>query len=326
METQVEKQVLVSVIVPIYKVEQYLPTCIEDILAQSYPLLDVILVNDGSPDRCGEICDEYAAKDKRISVIHQVNAGVSAARNAGLDRAKGDYIAFVDSDDRIHHSFIEELLMHIGGHKIVYCGYDLFDQDAEVNPECALSIGNEKIRLDRDPLGKLVDVLQILYVVPWNKLYARSLFDSVRYPVGKVHEDEFVIHELLDQIDTAIFIDAPLYYYRRRQGSITADQTNAKGYVYKTEAIYLRRNFFKSLGRENDFIALNTALLKRFVLPTIKKDNAIWAQVSIGDLFRQNRLSWPIRLLLLLKKVCHPLYGWLVNMGKRFLYVTNRSL
>ncbi len=319
METLVEKQILVSIIVPVYKVERYLSICIEDIRAQSYSFLEIILVNDGSPDGSASICDAYAAKDNRIKVIHQDNAGVSVARNVGLDHATGDYIAFVDSDDRIHHLFIELLLQHIGTHKLIYCGYDLFDQDAEVNPMDLLSIPAEPAQIDNDPLGKLVDVLQILYVVPWNKLYAKSLFEKVRYPVGKVHEDEYVIHELLSQVQTAVHLKIPLYYYRRRQGSITADATNQQGYRYKTEAIYLRRNFFKSIGRETDFITLNTALLKRFMLPTIKNDDKIWSKVSFADLFKENHLSLPMRLLLALKKMCYPLYTWLAKTGKRFM-------
>ncbi|WP_165799044.1 glycosyltransferase family 2 protein [Sphingobacterium corticibacter] len=308
---------LVSVIVPIYNVEKYLAHCLEDILAQSYPNLQIILVNDGSKDSSGSICDDFAKKDARIKVIHQENAGVSAARNTGLDHANGMYISFIDSDDRVHTRFIELLLNFIGSNKLITCGYELFDQDFEVNPTDQINVSQIEIQNLSDPLKKLVDIFDILFVVPWNKLYAKSLFDQIRYPSGRVHEDEFVIHEILHQVDVSCYMDIPLYYYRRRAGSITADETNAAGFVDKTEAIYNRRNFFIDLGRNDDASALDSALLKRFVLPTIKNTNHIWSEYSLRDIYTNDTLGLSTRLILLIKKTCYPLYVAMVKIGRK---------
>ncbi|MBB6500972.1 glycosyltransferase family 2 protein [Pedobacter cryoconitis] len=318
MEEVNEREPLVSIIVPVYKVEPYLAICIEDILAQSYPHIEVILVNDGSPDRCGEICEIYALKDHRIHVIHQKNGGVSEARNVGLDHARGDYIAFVDSDDRVHTQFIALMLQHIGQHKLLYCSYNLFDESEGVERKAHLHHGSYDVSIDVDPMEKIADVFKTIFVVPWNKLYAKCLWDQIRYPVGKIHEDEFVIHELLRAAGPIVHLDLPLYYYRMRKGSITADETNADGFIDKTEAIYQRRNFFLSQGRQREFKQLNTALLSRFALPTIEKNNAIWRRFSILDIFRSNQLPLSLQLFLVLKKVNYPIYSFLVRNGKRF--------
>lgn len=318
MEKMIETQhPLVSVIVPIYNVENYLKLCLADILAQSYPNLEIILVNDGSKDASGSICDDFAKKDPRIKVIHQENAGVSAARNTGLDHVNGTYISFIDSDDRVHNQFIELLLHYIGSNKLITCGYELFDQDVEVHPNSQINVSQNEIKHISDPLKKLVDIFDILYVVPWNKLYAKSLFDQIRYPSGRVHEDEFVIHEILHQVDISCYMDVPLYYYRRRAGSITADETNVEGFIDKTEAIYNRRNFFLDLGRIDDASALDSALLKRFALPTIKNTNHIWSQYSLRDIYTNDKLGFSTRLILLIKKKCYPLYVVMVKIGRK---------
>ncbi|WP_166332752.1 glycosyltransferase family 2 protein [Sphingobacterium chungjuense] len=318
MEKMIDtKHPLVSIIVPIYNVENYLPRCLEDILAQTYTNLEVILVNDGSRDSSASICDDFAKKDARITVIHQENAGVSAARNTGLDHANGTYISFIDSDDRVHNRFIELLHYYIGSNKLITCGYELFDQDFEVNPNNQIDVSQNDIKQITDPLKKLVDIFDILYVVPWNKLYVKSLFDQIRYPCGRVHEDEFVIHEILHQVDVSCYMDIPLYYYRRRAGSITADETNVAGFIDKTEAIYNRRNFFLDLSRNDDASTLDSALLKRFVLPTIKNTNHIWSQYGLRDIYTNDTLGFSTRLILLIKKKCYPLYVAMVKIGRK---------
>jgi len=207
---------LISVIVPVYKVEDLLPRCVDSILRQSYTALEIILVDDGSPDRCPEICDDFAARDPRVRVIHQHNAGLSAARNSGLDIARGAYVTFVDSDDWIHDDFIKHLVSASERHPLAtVCGAFVraVDESAVTGytpgefvltvPE-ALSAMNTQVRL----------------MTAWGKLYPISLFDTIRFPVGRLHEDEFVVYKLYDRSDVVVMTDLGVYYYWVRRDSI----------------------------------------------------------------------------------------------------------
>lgn len=213
----------ISVIVPIYNVEKYLEKCVYSIINQSYTNLEIILVDDGSPDKCGEICDEFAKKDNRIIVIHKKNGGLSDARNAGLDIAKGDYIGFVDSDDYIAADMYEKLLNAIISDQsdFAICEYvcvyesDEFAQNDKEQMEMVKKCYSTNEFISDKYLyncGK--------YVVAWNKLYKREIFKTLRFPVGKQHEDEFIIHRLFAQCDKISYINEELYYYLQRKGSI----------------------------------------------------------------------------------------------------------
>lgn len=246
---------LISVIVPIYKVEEYLQTCIDSIIKQTYPNLEIILVDDGSPDRCGEICDAYATQDSRIIVVHKKNGGLSDARNAGLDISKGEYIAFVDSDDLVHPQFIELLVENAikTNSDIVICDIVNFDSNESIN---STAINEYKIiERERDfyffvifncfPEKELASNI----VVAWNKLYKKELWNDLRYPYGKLHEDNFVIHSLINMSDKILRIDAPLYYYRQRQESIMFN-IKEKNYIDKTKSSKNRVEFFKNYGNK----------------------------------------------------------------------------
>lgn len=213
-------QELISVIVPIYKVEKYLEFCIDSILKQTYKNLEIILVDDGSPDNCPEICDLYAKKDSRIKVIHRKNGGLSAARNSGIDIATGQYIGFVDSDDYIHPQMYEILMKHIKekSAKLAVCGVlDVFDMKQK-----SIEVASEQLR----ELNS-IEAMKEIYrgystdmVVAWNKLYKKEIFDKIRYQEGKVHEDEFMIHKVLNRVDKIVCTDRKLYYYQRGNASI----------------------------------------------------------------------------------------------------------
>ena len=180
---------LVSVIVPVYKVEAYLCRCVDSILEQTFEDLELILVDDGSPDRSGTICDEYVRQDSRVHVIHQKNGGLSAARNAALDwladNSDSQWVTFVDSDDWIHPQMLETLLRHAqsGQIKVAVCGYQ---ETAEWNREFEPA----------DPEGILWNPEDYFLehntnaVIACAKLYHRSCFSDLRYPVGRIHEDE----------------------------------------------------------------------------------------------------------------------------------------
>lgn len=239
---------LISIIVPIYNVEDYLAQCIDSILVQSYTNFELILVDDGSPDNCGIICDEYAEKDNRIIVIHQTNGGLSDARNSGLNIAKGEYIAFVDSDDLVHPDFIKSLYENIGGCKMIFCDLKRFENEEEL---ISNSISPFKVQtLSQEFLfNHITDFRNPLVIVAWNKLYHKSIWKNISYPKGKVHEDEFVVHKILNECDEVMFIDTPLYYYRMRNDSIMSDNSKMLSKIqYLIESKTERLNFFNEKG------------------------------------------------------------------------------
>lgn len=210
---------LISIIVPIYKVEEYLDRCVESIVNQTYENLEIILVDDGSPDRCGSMCDEWAEKDSRIKVIHKKNGGLSDARNAGLDIAAGAYIAFVDSDDWIHSNYIKILYTSLieNNADVSACDIDIVDDNSDI------TIINEQLTTKVfDNLSAMQSLVQGAEFASnvWNKLYSVELLKNERFIVGKYHEDEFFSYRIISKINTAVFNNAKLYYYYQRSGSI----------------------------------------------------------------------------------------------------------
>ena len=209
----------VSVIIPVYKVEPYLDNCVQSVLDQTYTDFEVILVDDGSPDRCGEMCDGWAERDTRVRVIHQPNGGLSAARNAGIDAATGEYLAFSDSDDLLMPTYLEYLLSLFGE-----C------------PEAAITACNhivvrgESRQKNSDFTGKRVftrreafeDVLYhgMIDVSAWAKMYRRSVFGTLRYPVDRLYEDTYMFGDLLSETSAVVFGGEPQYLYIQRGQSI----------------------------------------------------------------------------------------------------------
>ena len=209
---------LLSIIVPVYNVENHLPKCIDSILAQTFTDFELILVEDGSPDGCPALCDAAAAKDARVRVIHQKNGGLSAARNAGLDVARGAWIGFVDSDDYIAPEMYEALYQAVQstGADLALCDY------AEVD-EMGAPCQSMHIRLEKkDFTGRelLKNATDTMIQPAWNKLYRRAVFTQLRYPEGKLNEDLFLIPEVCLQIQKAVVVPKALYYYVQRGGSI----------------------------------------------------------------------------------------------------------
>lgn len=207
-----------SIIVPVYKVESFLDKCVESILAQSFVDFELILVDDGSPDNCGKMCDSWAEKDHRIKVVHKENGGLSDARNAGIDIAQGEYIGLVDSDDYIKPDMFEVLIRNLEQHNadLSMCGYaDVYaDGIRKESLDRRVYVWNQEEAIHQILLGKL------LSVHAWVKLYKRELFDHVRYPKGKISEDAYIIMDILKQIRTAVFTPYSAYYYVHRGDSI----------------------------------------------------------------------------------------------------------
>lgn len=209
---------LISVIVPIYKVEKYLDRCIQSIVNQTYRNLEIILVDDGSPDNCPKICDEWKQRDNRIKVIHKANEGLSEARNTGIDASMGRYLAFIDSDDYVDVQFIEYLYRMIreSGARIsaveaelVYDGDALSCEDADF---CGIEVYSGE-RAMQGLFDKYCDYA-------WNKLYDRGLFDTIRYPKGKKMEDTGTMYKLLEASHYIAYSPKKLYYYYQRADSI----------------------------------------------------------------------------------------------------------
>lgn len=208
---------LVSVIVPIYNVEKYLDRCIDSIVKQSYENIEILLVDDGATDLSGKLADDWGKRDSRIRVIHQKNAGLSEARNVGIDAAKGDYIVFVDSDDWIHKRMIEALVKHLMYADIVRCGM-VKVTDAEqlelpwVDEERVLSSGKATALLvDNNWFSSHVQT----------SIYPKYVFETIKFPKGKVYEDILTTHKLFTQVKKICVIPEHYYYYYERSESIT---------------------------------------------------------------------------------------------------------
>ena len=212
--------VIISVIVPVYRIEQYLSSCIDSILAQTFQELEVILVDDGSPDRCGQICDYYESLDERIRVIHQKNAGLSCARNAGVKLAQGKYFCFVDGDDLLHPKFCEELFKLINDTEYDFstCRVCRF-RDGET-PEPVLSDKEPVVMSTVDYLQEQLEKKREFGV--WNRLYKKELFEEFQFYPGKIHEDVIFSADLASFYGTVISTDKQLYCYRQRRNSIVA--------------------------------------------------------------------------------------------------------
>ncbi|MBR6143976.1 MAG: glycosyltransferase family 2 protein [Treponema sp.] len=231
---------LVSIIIPVYKVEPYLHQCVDSVLSQTYKNIEIILVDDGSPDTCPKICDEYAVKDSRVRVIHKENGGLSDARNAGIKIATGEWLSFVDSDDVVHPQMIELLIKPLVDEplmKISAGGYkNFFTNNIEYSP-----VINERLRYEKLSLYEYF--YKPLYVVAWGKIYHKSLFENIEYPKGRFHEDEFVTYKILWLAKEISFLDEPLYMYRQRKDSIMAN-VSEKRLSDTLDALTERIDFF----------------------------------------------------------------------------------
>lgn len=254
----------ISVIVPVYKVEAYLSRCVDSILCQTFRDIEVILIDDGSPDRCGNMCDGYAKQDRRVHVIHKSNGGLSSARNAGLEQTHGRFISFVDSDDWIDADMLELLYNTLQRHnaQIAECSYrriyaDRICEETSCSAAC----------MEGDSLFALEGMLDWKYFKPvvWNKLYARSVIGDIRFPVGKLHEDEFTTYKFFYHAHKLVYADISKYNYNcTRTDSITNtrfDENHLDGCFALRERIdFFREHGITSLEEKMNNIYLWTTL------------------------------------------------------------------
>lgn len=293
----------ISVIVPIYKVEKFLDECVQSIVNQTYKKLQIILVDDGSPDCCGKLCENWAKIDRRITVIHKENGGLSDARNAGLAVATGDYIAFVDSDDWIEPQMYEIMLSTLKKEKadIVACGIIDTYLDKEVIHSSSYISGGSEIFL------KNIYQDTVFPVAAWNKLYKRDLWDGFRFPKGKICEDAFTTYLLVDKASKIIQIPEALYHYRIRENSIMTTKFRLarmdEEEAWRENYLYMKKNYPEIMNIAYDFYLQKVNVLLHEITPEqyseFQKEynylyNILWSNLKY--VLFSSGLSWKYRV------------------------------
>lgn len=253
---RMEKQELISVIVPVFNTAKYLTSCLESLMHQSYENLEIILVNDGSTDNSGNICKEYSKKDSRFILIEQKNKGLGMARNIGLEKARGQYVCFVDSDDFVHEKYVEILYRNLLSHDadISMCGYEKIYGEQKtgnsINNVCSV-LSRYQMLYDITTTGPQNCSEKI--VVCWNKLIRMDIMKRLKF-TDRLHEDEFMINDILLNIKTAVWSDARLYFYRQHSESITGLKNRMDNrHLDVLDAVYDRIILFSQAEYKNVF-------------------------------------------------------------------------
>lgn len=256
-----KQDILVSVIVPVYNVEEYLTRCVDSILVQTYGNLEVILVDDGAKDCSGKICDEYAGKDSRVRVIHKENGGLSSARNAGIDIARGDYLEFVDSDDWIEPDAVESMLSMARTHQVELVVGGRWDVSAKT--------GEKKKGLCPKKQEVISGEEMVSRIFRWDncdssacdKLFSRRLFQEVRFPEGVICEDVPVMYKIVLDAGRVALLDRPIYNYYHRSGSITYTGISEKNFHFSRHTAvilpYIRQHY-PELEREARYLRVRS--------------------------------------------------------------------
>lgn len=320
----------ISIIVPVYKVEEYLHKCIDSILAQTFTDFELILINDGSPDNCGRICDEYARKDSRVSVIHKENGGQASARNVGIDMAKGEYIGFVDSDDWIEPDMYELL-------------YNLCtENDCDISNICSIIYFKDRIQKNgshplvihsRSEAMKAMLMGELYDEVVWTKLIKRTLLEDIRFPIGIVYEDTAFTYKVIHKSKKVCSIGAPKYHYIKREES-TMDRAKKN---IRIDAVLIYDEMFKfmdkyypdltslvSLKLANSALVIMNDISSHKEFKTYKRHFITVTNVLnsyYSTLMRLNDFPRNVKILLTASK-CHPFfYKFLINQISRRMQV-----
>ena len=270
---------LISVIVPAYNVKPYLERCINSIINQTYRNLEIILVDDGSTDGTGTLCDQIAQEDSRIIVIHKENGGLADARNAGLDICTGDFISFIDSDDYIEPDMYECMMEEMKDEtvSIVAVGFSVTESDNETR----IMGAQEKIKLTKEEAFMNIFEKDELFPSSVNKLYRRHLFDKLRFLKGMINEDTEIIPKILNICDFIIALDKALYHYVLRKGSITQSEFTLKDYkgiaVYGT-AIEVCKTHYPNLLPYASYYELNRIYETYVRLAKSRNRRSLWKQ------------------------------------------------
>ncbi|NLK66988.1 MAG: glycosyltransferase [Campylobacteraceae bacterium] len=238
---------LISVIVPVYKVEKYLKKCIDSIINQTYENLEIILVNDGSPDNCPQICDEYALKDRRVKVIHKENGGLSDARNAGLDVMSGEFVTFIDSDDFVSRFYIENLYFLVKKYEAdITITEFLYIKDSQILALNESKISDEKVLVhQKDEFMQNIFYAKIYDIGATRKLFKSSFFEDIRFPKGRISEDLGTIPYVFEKASKIAFCKKQDYFYLIRDDSITRTVKFDEKYLSVYENIDELNSHFK---------------------------------------------------------------------------------
>lgn len=300
----------VSVIVPVYKVEPWLRRCVDSVLTQTFADFELVLVDDGSPDNCGAICDEYAEKDSRVHVIHQKNGGLSAARNAGIDAAQGEYLSFIDSDDLVRPQMLERMLQAIetSDADLCICHLQSFSQETEL--ENLSTPQSSPVILDnRSACLRLYEDQGGIYTVACAKLYQRELFRDLRFPVGMLHEDEATTYQALYHARAVVVLPEAYYYYRQNPNSIMGSKFSVRRFD-ALKALHERREFF--LTRQEEALTRSTEIAiqtTKAVLNIMAKNAGIHSDVP-----SEYRISISTALRILRRYASEKKYLYCLNM------------
>lgn len=298
---------LISIIVPIYNVESYLIRCIDSLINQTYTNIEIILVDDGSPDKCPAICDSYVQIDNRIRVIHKANGGLSDARNAGIGVATGDLIAFVDSDDWVSPTYIDTMLkvMNDSDADIVECGFVRTTGETDENANNNRS--SRKTYTSSEALQLLIKDCELHQIV-WNKLYTRSVIADTLFEVGKYNEDEFWTYQIMARARRIVKIDDILYYYYQNTTSIMG-----QGYKIK------RLDAIEAKVRRQKYIDHNYPELSDIAATNLMGSIIYAGQMSIAHLDKKEKS----KAIYLLKRYIKDVFG---NNKYLFIDTTKQKL
>ena len=248
---------LISVVVPVYKVEEYLSRCVDSILNQTFTDFELILVDDGSPDNCGKMCDEYAKSDNRVTVIHRKNGGLSAARNSGIEWAfnnsDSEWITFIDSEDWVHADYLKILLDYAQkfNTEVSICDF------LRTSDYIADDVLKEKLKVHKYSSEDFFVNRNLNAVVAWGKLYKKYFFKDIRYPEGRLHEDEFTTYKVLFRCKNICFVDEVLYYYFINPESITSGNSSEiwkPGKMAFNDAVEERLIYFKEKNMDKLYL------------------------------------------------------------------------
>lgn len=292
---------LVSVIIPVYNVEKYLDKCVESIVNQIYQNLEILLINDGSKDNSGKLCDAWHEKDKRIKVIHKENGGLSDARNVGIRNAKGKYLLFVDSDDYLELDMIDNLYKNaLKNDAQIVAGGFIYETNLEQTPYYA----------EKNYVANSEEILKRLFtnndISPaiCDKLYLKSLFDEIEFPVGKIHEDTATLYRLFDKAEVICHINKAGYHYVQREQSIIHKQFNKKNLVileFKEEMVQFIKGKYTSLLNEAENFYIED--LNKYILlcykNNLKEEYQFWKhklKQYLVRIFRNSKMKWKTKI------------------------------
>ena len=294
-----QEEILLSIIVPVYNVEKYLKECVASLLHQTLKQYEIILVDDGSTDSSGRICDRYASKDSHIRVVHKENGGLSSARNAGLDVAKGRYIGFVDSDDYILPDMYEKLIaeLEFTHAEIAICSYFVFTEFKEIKKYVYPKKKYKKYAYTTAETLKNFFLRNISESV-WDKVYAAELWKDRRFVEGEINEDTNVVYELLKTSSKTVFLDLKMYGYRQRKGSITKSGYSSKFKVVEKHLEELERSVAREYPELMIYVKQFMSIHYYCLLNAIRHSNEPWKYKTEYYLYRtkfQENFSYFLR-------------------------------